>query len=86
MRYCALYQHLIDCELGNKRKAYMHLCVGTVLEEVTAAGDVENVDPEQSKRPAKKRKTRPRRGVGSVEPSMQALACTHACPTVALTV
>lgn len=57
----------------------MHLCVGSVLEEVTAAGDVENVDPEQSKRPAKKRKTRSKRGVGSAEPSMQALACMHAC-------
>lgn len=77
MRYCALCQHVLDCELGNRCKAHLHLCVGSVLEEVTAAGDIENVDPEQSKRPAKRRKTRSRRGGGSVEPSMQALACTH---------
>ena len=55
--------------------ADVHLYVGSVLEEVTAAGDAENVDPEQRKRPAKKRKTRSRRGVEAVEPSMPSHAC-----------
>lgn len=57
--------------------ANVHLHVGSVLEEVTAAGDAKNVDPEQNELPAKNCKTREGRRGEAVGPSM--CSCMHAC-------